>query len=79
MSTQNMSRRRFLKFSTAAGFGALLAACGTTAPTGAPAAGAAVGAEVPQAASSAPKPAALLNLRNLRRDMFWVDICFLHV
>jgi len=39
MSTQNMSRRRFLKFSTAAGFGALLAACGTTAPTTAPAAG----------------------------------------
>src|SRR5215203_2083871 len=31
MSTQNMSRRRFLKFSTAAGFGALLAASGTDA------------------------------------------------
>src|SRR6185369_6361116 len=39
MTTRNMTRRRFLKFSTAAGFGALLAACGTTAPTGAPAAG----------------------------------------
>jgi putative spermidine/putrescine transport system substrate-binding protein len=43
MTTRNMTRRRFLKFSTAAGFGALLAACGTTAPTGAPAAGGAAG------------------------------------
>ena len=42
MSTQNVTRRRFLKFSTAAGFGALLAACGTAAPS-APAAGGAAG------------------------------------
>src|SRR6185295_4512711 len=47
MTTQNVTRRRFLKISTAAGFGALLAACGTTAPT-APAAGG--GAAAPAAA-----------------------------
>src|SRR5262245_19923000 len=39
MTTPNMTRRRFLKFSGAAGFGALLAACGTSAPASAPAGG----------------------------------------
>jgi putative spermidine/putrescine transport system substrate-binding protein len=57
MTTRNVTRRRFLKLSTAAGFSALVAACGSSAattppaaPTSAPAAGSAATA-APAAAS----------------------------
>src|SRR5215207_1764986 len=49
MTTPNVTRRRFLKLSTAAGFGALLAACGSAAGTGAPAATSAPVAAAPTA------------------------------
>src|SRR5262245_145004 len=48
MSTRNVSRRGFLKISSAAGFGALLAACGGAAPAAAPTAASGGGA-APQA------------------------------
>ncbi|HNP86218.1 MAG: extracellular solute-binding protein [Chloroflexi bacterium SZAS-1] len=58
MSTGNVTRRQFLKLSTAAGFTALLAACGgaasTTAPTTAPAAGGAATAAPAAATAAAP-------------------------
>ena len=61
MSTGNVNRRRFLKMSTAAGFGALLAACGgaatTTPPTAAPAAGGAATAMPEATAAAAPAAA----------------------
>jgi putative spermidine/putrescine transport system substrate-binding protein len=49
MTTPNVTRRRFLKISSAAGFGALLAACGSAAGTGAPAATSAPAAAAPTA------------------------------
>ncbi|MBK9709851.1 MAG: extracellular solute-binding protein [Kouleothrix sp.] len=59
MTERNVSRRRFLKFSSAAGFSALLAACGagtTSAPGGAattaPAAGGAAATAAPAAAGA---------------------------
>src|SRR5690349_11123216 len=66
MTTRNVSRRRFLKITSAAGFSALVAACGsaatTSAPTSAPAAGAAAtsapAAAAPTAAAAAAPTAA---------------------
>jgi putative spermidine/putrescine transport system substrate-binding protein len=62
MTTPNVTRRRFLKISTAAGFGALLAACGSAAGTGAPAATSAPVAAAPTAmpaATAMPAPTAM--------------------
>ncbi|MBK9941200.1 MAG: ABC transporter substrate-binding protein [Kouleothrix sp.] len=62
MSTQIVTRRRFLKITTAAGFSALVAACGAPSaatPTSAPAAApTAAAAAAPTAAAMAPLPAA---------------------
>ncbi len=71
MTTQNVTRRRFLKFSAAAGFGALLAACGsaaTTTPpaaTSAPAAGAPTAMAAAPAATSAPAAGAAMSMDQL--------------
>jgi putative spermidine/putrescine transport system substrate-binding protein len=58
MTIPNVSRRRFLKISTAAGFGALLAACGSSAGTGAPAAATSAPAAAAPTAMAEPTAAA---------------------
>jgi putative spermidine/putrescine transport system substrate-binding protein len=62
MTDRNVSRRRFLKLTSAAGFGALLVACGgsgtTTAPTSAPAAGGAATAAPAAGGAATAAPAA---------------------
>jgi putative spermidine/putrescine transport system substrate-binding protein len=71
MTTPNVTRRRFLKISTAAGFGALLAACGSAPGTGAPAATSAPAAAAPTAmaaagaATSAPAAGAAMSMDEL--------------
>lgn len=60
MSQELMTRRRFLKITTAAGFGALMAACGTAAPSApaAPTAAPAAAAAPTTAAAAGALPAA---------------------
>jgi putative spermidine/putrescine transport system substrate-binding protein len=54
MTERNVSRRRFLKLTSAAGFSALVAACGSTPTTTAPAAGATAAPAAGGAATAAP-------------------------
>src|SRR5215213_5943503 len=65
MSTQNLTRRRFLKLSTAAGFGALLAACGSATTTTPPAATSAPAAAAPTAMTAGPAASAAMSMDEL--------------